>query len=101
MDIPSLKEAISLLESEIEELKSDIEKGYKEGIEEELGDVIFSAVNVARLSGIDSEKAAGDSCEKFIKRFEAVENELSSKGASIKETSQEELDEIWSRIKNM
>lgn len=101
MDIPSLKEAIRLLESEIDELKKDIEKGYKNGIEDELGDVIFSAVNVARLSGVDSEKAAGDSCEKFIKRFEAVEKELASKGSSIKETSEKELDEIWEKVKNM
>ena len=66
---------------------------------EEFGDVLFSAVNVARKEGIDAETALRRSCEKFRERWAAMEAEAAGSGVSLEDLSHEELEELWVRAK--
>ncbi len=87
------------LESELSELKEAIAEGEQAHIEEELGDLLFSAVNVARFVRTDPENALTNSCEKFIRRFELVETLARERGIDMKTTPIEELDRLWKEIK--
>ncbi len=87
------------LESELSELKEAVGEGDQAHIEEELGDLLFSAVNVARFVKADPEHALTNSCEKFIRRFEQVETLARKRGIDMKTTPIEELDRLWKEIK--
>ena len=65
----------------------------------ELGDLLFSCVNVARLSGIDPEQALKNATEKFIKRFSAMENLIKLDEKSLKDLTLSEMDVYWNRVK--
>lgn len=84
---------------EISELKNEVEKLDKEKIESELGDVLFSVINAARLYGIDPEAALEKTNRKFIKRFNYLEKETILKGRSLHDMSLDEMNEIWERAK--
>ena len=85
-------QVLDKVDEEISELKESIIKN--EGIDEELGDVLFSLVNLSRHLNIDPELSLKRSTEKFIERFKAIEKEI-----DIEKSSLEELDEIWNRNK--
>lgn len=86
------------LYEEMDEIKKEIEENG-DNISGELGDLLFSAVNLSRFFGIDPEKALYDSTEKFIKRFEKVEEEVKRQNKEIENMNLEELDRIWENIK--
>ncbi|MEG0895296.1 MAG: MazG nucleotide pyrophosphohydrolase domain-containing protein, partial [Oscillospiraceae bacterium] len=64
-------------------------------IEEEIGDVLFSAVNVSRMLSKNPEEALTKSCDKFISRFSFVENQ----GVNLKEADIDLLNELWQKSK--
>ena len=66
---------------------------------DELGDILFSVVNLARFTGIDPETALRSTNRKFIKRVIEMEQLLSEGGANIKNSNNEELNRIWRKIK--
>ena len=68
-------------------------------IREELGDLLFAAVKVARFSGIDPETALSGTCEKFIRRFQTVEDALLTQGRTMEDASLAELTELWDQAK--
>ena len=84
---------------EIEELKNAQEKNNKDEILEELGDTIFSLINLARFLGVSADDALRKSNKKFIVRFKMIENELSRRGKNIEKSSLNEMDDIWNTIK--
>jgi MazG family protein len=84
---------------EITELKNEIAVHDKEKIESELGDVMFSIINAARLYGIDPEAALEKTNRKFIKRFNYLENETIRKGISLHDMSLDEMNVIWEEAK--
>jgi len=85
---------------EIGELKEAEEKGITEQIEEELGDTLFSIVNLSRFLGISAETALRKTNRKFTSRFAQVEKELKKRGKKVEDSSFEEMDEIWNMVKN-
>ena len=87
------------ISEELEELKNAQQNNNKDEILEELGDVIFSLVNLARFLGLSADGALRKSNNKFISRFKIIENELNRRGKNIEESSLNEMDEIWSAIK--
>lgn len=93
----SIQDAIADLESEVAELKAAAGAGTN--IKEELGDVLFSAVNVGRLLKVDGEEALAASCEKFISRVEGCEAVAAQAGRKLEELDAEELDKAWTLIK--
>ena len=84
---------------EIRELKDEIAKRDTAKIESELGDVMFSIINAARLYGIDPEAALEKTNRKFIKRFNYLEKQTLKKGISLRDMSLEEMNIIWDEAK--
>lgn len=93
--------AFEKLQEETEELKEALEKNDRENMTEELGDLLFSAVNVSRFIKVDAEEALTLACDKFIKRFSEVENLAEERNIDMKSASLSELDKLWDEVKNL
>lgn len=91
--------ALDKLDEEISELKQAIIQGNQAHIEEELGDVLFSTVNISRFVKTDSEKALYNACEKFISRFSKVEKLANERNINMAEAGLEVLDKLWDEAK--
>ena len=76
-----------------------IDEGDISNLREELGDVLFSAVNVARFLNIDSEHALYDACDKFTDRFSSVEKLANERGIDMKTAPLSVLDSLWDEVK--
>ena len=87
------------LYEEIEELKQANETGGEIEIEEEIGDVLFTVVNISRFLGIHAEDMLRKSNEKFIQRFKKIEQELILKGVPIEKATSKQMNKIWDRMK--
>lgn len=99
-DFADADEVLAKLDEETLELKNAISSGNVDDIEEEFGDLLFTAVSLARKLGIDAEESLTKASEKFINRFSALEAEAINEGKDITVMSMVELDEIWNRIKH-
>ena len=97
-DWPEISGAILKVGEELEEFIEARSEGVDRQ-EEELGDLIFACVNLARHQGIDAEAALRRATMKFEARFNRVEQTLLDKGGSVEAASLEELDRIWNRVK--
>lgn len=98
-DFDSALSALDKLSEEVNELKAALISGDNCSAEKELGDVLFSAVNVGRLMKVDSEKALSDTSERFISRFEGMEKLCDERGLDINSLSLSELDALWDEVK--
>ena len=87
------------VEEEINELKVEIEAENHIKTEEEFGDLFFSLINAARLYNINPENALEKTNQKFIRRFNFLEEETLSKGRSLHDMSLEEMEAIWQKAK--
>lgn len=91
---------INKLEEEIKELRQAIDDADNiKHIAEELGDVMFCCVNLARNKQIDSELALRSTNDKFIRRFNYIEESLSKQNKSLQEATLEEMDALWDEAK--
>ena len=99
MDFHSAQEAAAKVPEEQQELFSAIENGDKAKIEEELGDLLFSVVNIARFAGVDAEKALYRSTDKFSTRFRAVEALAKERGIDMKNAPDSLIDSLWEEVK--
>ena len=81
------------------ELSAAIAAGDKENISEELGDLLFSVVNVSRFVKCDAEEALTAASDKFISRFARVEELAKQRGIDMEYASLEKLDELWDEAK--
>lgn len=87
---------------EINEVRHELINGNrKEKMEEEIGDLIFSIINAARLYDIEPETALEKTNRKFIKRFKYLESRAAEMGRSLKEMSLEEMESIWQEAKSI
>ena len=98
-DYEHAHEALLDLQSEISELEQAIASGNKDFIHEELGDLLFAAVNVSRFTLVDAEKSLYDSCDKFISRFSRVEQLARERGIDMKAAGMNLLNSLWSEAK--
>lgn len=98
-DWDNIDGAFEALYSEIEELKSAMKNKDAEEIKNEMGDLLFSCVNVSRFLDVESEEALTLSNEKFIERYVIVEKLAEERNINMKETPIEELDELWKEAK--
>lgn len=87
---------------EINEVKHELNNGQqKERMEDEIGDLLFSIVNAARLYDIEPETALERTNRKFIKRFKYLEAKALEQGRSLKEMSLQEMEAIWQEAKSI
>ena len=87
---------------EINEVKQEVINGNNRArMEEEIGDLLFSIVNAARLYHIEPETALEKTNRKFIKRFKYLESKALEAGRSLKEMSLEEMEALWQEAKTV
>ena len=96
-DWPEHTGAVEALRAELQELEDAIASGGN--IAEELGDLIFSAVNVARFFDVDPEGALGFSCDKFVSRFARLENMAGNQGRELGDLTLGEMEELYQQVK--
>ncbi len=94
---PDVQGALDKLEEEVAELRRAVEEDGD--VPEELGDVLFAAVKVGRFCACDPEDAVNGTCEKFIRRFRAVENGAAAQGREVSQLSLEEMTALWNEAK--
>lgn len=98
-DWDRVEDALSKVHEELDELKEVYKESNKERISEELGDLIFAAVNVARFLDVEPENAVHKTIEKFIKRFEYIEKTAAKNGHNMEDMSLTEMDKLWNEAK--
>lgn len=98
-DWPDAPAAWSKVEEEVRETADALGCGDRERVREELGDLLFSLVNVARLSGIDAEDALRAAVDKFGRRFTAMEADIQRRGHSVATVTHEERERSWEAAK--
>lgn len=84
---------------ELAELEAELRKEDKENSTKELGDFLFSVINAARLYHLNPDNALEMTNQKFIRRFNYVEEKAKEKGKSLKEMTLREMDELWNEAK--
>ena len=99
MDFKDAEQAASKIPEEQAELFAAIKSADKAKIEEELGDLLFSVVNVARFAGVDAEQALYRSTDKFAKRFRNVEELANERGIDMKTADPMLIDSLWEEVK--
>ncbi len=98
-DWPDVSGAFQKAEEELQELREATSEGDRLHIQEELGDLLFSVVNVSRFLKVDPEEALSRSCDKFIRRFGQVEELATHRGVNLEASSLDELDALWEEVK--
>lgn len=99
MDFRGKDDCFESLKSEVLELEEALNNGDTKSAEEELGDLLFSCANMARKMGVDAEQLLYNSSDKFLRRFEAVENAVRQDGLDMATLSIDALDIYWAKIK--
>src|SRR5262245_26877661 len=102
-DWPDVEGIFDKLQEEVRELKEVISSGSdetrRERLEDEIGDMLFVIVNIARYLKIDSESALKRANRKFKSRFQYMEGELAKQGKTLEQTSLEEMEALWQKAK--
>jgi len=98
-DWTELRDVIAKIEEEVAEAKSAISSQDRQAIEDESGDLLFAVVNLARKCKLDAESALQSATDKFVARFNQLEDELKLRGKKLGDVDLAELDAIWNEIK--
>ena len=93
-------DVIEKVEEELKELKLEIQQNNNENIKDELGDLLFSIVNLSRHLELDASEAINQANHKFVKRFRLMEAEISKDNQEIDNLTSDELEEFWVKIKS-
>jgi MazG family protein len=93
-------DVIEKVEEELKELKHEIQQNNQENSQEELGDLLFSIINLSRHLGIDANEAINHANHKFVKRFRLMETEISKYNLEIDNLTSGELEKFWVKIKS-
>ena len=96
-DWPDVSGALDKLSEEVEELRTAVAEGSN--IQEELGDLLFAAVNVSRFVQVDPEEALSGACDKFARRFRQVEQSAAERGQALEHMTLAEMDKLWDAAK--
>jgi ATP diphosphatase len=98
-DWTDAKDIIAKIKEETGELKAEIATGSKDAMQDELGDLFFALVNLARRLEIDPEQALRGTNRKFERRFREVERRLAAQGRKIENVTLDEMEKLWVAIK--
>ena len=98
-DWPNAKDALPKVGEEAREVLEAIESGETEHAAEEIGDLLFACVNVARLLKVDPELALGSATEKFMRRFISMERLILNDGRDFTDMTLDEMDQYWELVK--
>ena len=98
-DWQDVSDVIAKVDEELEETKHAVASQNAESIAEEIGDLLFAVVNLARKSGLDAECVLQSATDKFVQRFHQLEQELQKSGTKLGEADLAEMDAIWNAQK--
>jgi tetrapyrrole methylase family protein/MazG family protein len=98
-DWPDVSGVLKKLDEEVKEFKEALHLGNRRKVRDELGDLLFVMVNLARFLNIDPEKALRRTVDKFTSRFGYVEMSLRRQGKSLKQSNIFEMDRLWEEAK--
>lgn len=98
-DWTELRDVMAKVEEELGETNAAIESEDRPAIENEIGDLLFAVVNLARKCKLDAESALQKATEKFVGRFNRLEDEVHAQGKKLGDLGLAELDAIWNKIK--
>ena len=93
------EDVMKKVEEEIQELKDSIKASDQDGVEEEIGDILFSIVNLSRFLHVEPEEALRKTNAKFVRRFKQIEAEIAARGEDINDYDLPALDELWEKAK--
>ena len=96
---PDVHAALDKVDEETRELRAAVASGDTEASGDELGDLLFAAVKVARFAGVDPEQAAHAACEKFIRRFSAMETAAANDGTALEQCTLAQMLTLWQQAK--
>ena len=99
-DWPDARGPMAKVKEELAEVEGEVGRGKREAIEEEIGDLLFAVVNLARKLGIDPDAALARANQKFKTRFEEVEKLAQARGLEMGRASLQELDALWDEVKD-
>jgi MazG family protein len=99
-DWTEVRDVIAKVEEEIQELKQAVLEQDRKSIEDEVADLLFTVVNLARKCKLDAESALQGATDKFVARFNRLENQLNARGKKLRDVDLAEMDAIWNQIKN-
>lgn len=100
MDFETTEHVVAKIHEEMEELHHAMVSGNKEAIEEEFGDLVFGIVNLSRFLDLNPENSLTNALEKFITRFEGIENLAKARHSKLSDLSAAQLDDLWEAIKS-
>jgi tetrapyrrole methylase family protein/MazG family protein len=98
-DWDNVDDAFKKIEEESKEVQDAYKNGTQTDVENEIGDLLFSVVNVARFLKVHPELALGKTIDKFIKRFEYIEKTALSKGLKLENMTLQDMDDLWNASK--
>jgi MazG family protein len=98
-DWTEIADVVEKVDEELAETKEAIATTNPEKIADEIGDLLFAVVNLARKNGFDAEETLQSATNKFVSRFNRVEEELRARGKRLGDAKLEELDAIWNSLK--
>lgn len=98
-DWPEAAPVLEKIKEETAELEAAVTSGQKDAIADEIGDLLFSVVNLARKLGVESEAALAAASNKFVRRFHAMEERLIADGKKLGTLSLAEMDVVWDEVK--
>jgi MazG family protein len=98
-DWPEASAVLDKIEEEIAELRTELLAGARKRAQEEVGDLLFSVINLARHVDIDPESALRHTNARFERRFRAVESKLAERGMAPHEATADEMDALWNTVK--
>lgn len=98
-DWPDVQGVVAKVHEEMEEFAVEMAANDRARMQDELGDVLFSIASLARRLNLDPEACLRQACDKFTRRFQAVEAHLAAEGRSMQDQPVEYLDDVWNAVK--
>jgi MazG family protein len=98
-DWTEIEDVVGKVDEELAETKEAMASGNADDVAEEIGDLLYAVVNLARKSKLDAETLLHAATDKFVRRFNAMEDELRAQGKALGDIGLAELDEIWNAHK--
>lgn len=98
-DWPDVTGVIAKIREELDEVEQAVASKNEKHIAEELGDLLFAVVNLARFTGGDAETSLRDANSKFTRRFRSIEEALAAKGRQMQDASLDEMEALWNEAK--
>ncbi|MDZ4165268.1 MAG: nucleoside triphosphate pyrophosphohydrolase [Smithellaceae bacterium] len=100
-DWQNATEVLEKIEEELDEFKEALKSGKPERLGHEAGDLIFSVMNLCRITGVEAEVALKEATERFISRFGYIEGKITGQGKTLQDASLEDMNGFWNEAKSL